>query len=244
MMAKITVMSCLMAMLLLGSAHCQEVGDDLAVIHDTDGYVNVRANPSSSSSIIGKVFTGDIIYFSPENIKNGWYPVNYQINTEKEDDSKEIIGYIHKTRVTPLSKFKKVVFKNKKIDAETLNLSDDRISLVISTGNFDSTKHAISQDKSGQYLINGVRAWGTEGQLPLYEITSINLSENGDKIEIPFKEYWNLYEPNFERINVYIEKNRIYVHMQNSDGAAVYDAIFVIKNKKYQRKYVYQNPYD
>jgi len=81
-MKKIAIISCWLLVPFFGSVHCQEVGDDLAIIYDTDGYVNVRSNPSITSSIIGKVITDDVLYFSPENIKNGWYPIKDQVQTE------------------------------------------------------------------------------------------------------------------------------------------------------------------
>ncbi|MFK7001443.1 SH3 domain-containing protein [Flavobacterium oreochromis] len=67
----------------------ENIGEDLYVINDKDGYTNLRKGKSSSSEIIGKINTGTEIFILDENDKD-WWLIETTIGEQ---------GYIHKSRI-------------------------------------------------------------------------------------------------------------------------------------------------
>ncbi len=64
----------------------------LGVIDDVDGFVHIRVDTSSKSEIIGKIYEDEyFVYF--EDTQSNWWPVISNNN---------ILGYVHKSRITYL----------------------------------------------------------------------------------------------------------------------------------------------
>jgi hypothetical protein len=231
---------------------------ELATTNDKDGYTNVRSGPSASSDVVWKFHNGEIFYYSRSSTKNDWIYVYRDIDISAIPEGKrtsvlarfhrycntvEVDGYIHKSKIQPLSQLEEVNFKKRKITTTTLTLDSDPISVSLASASFDPARHKISMVCNDTY-IDGRRAWGTDGDVPNKEISSLRVSLNGQSIPVPASEYSNLYEPNFEGFRFYLSKTGgILLHMMNSDGAAVYDAVFLIKNGKIHRIFVNLNPY-
>jgi hypothetical protein len=232
--------------------------DELATINDRDGYTNVRSGPSASSDVVWKFDNGDVLYYSRSRTKNDWIYVYCDIDASTIPEGKrssilarfrghcntvEINGYIHKSRLQPLSQLEEIKFNKRMLTKTTIALDNDSISFSLASLPFDSARHKISTVCNDTY-VDGRRAWGTDGGIPNKEISSLSVSLAGKSISVPASEYSNLYEPNFEGFHFYLSKTGgILLHMSNSDGAAVYDAVFLIKGGKVHRIFVNLNPY-
>ncbi len=77
-------------------------------INDKDGYVNVRAKPSATSSIVDKFTKDEFFYYVPDGTSE-WWPVNRK-------GLQNIIGYVHKSRVKNYVDFSEEM-KNRVINA-------------------------------------------------------------------------------------------------------------------------------
>lgn len=63
-------------------------GQEHGYIKDTDGYTNLRLNPSGESEIIGIIITGQEFEYYPDKSTN-WWKVNFKYQS----------GFIHKSRI-------------------------------------------------------------------------------------------------------------------------------------------------
>jgi hypothetical protein len=231
--------------------------DGLATINDKDGYTNVRSGPSASSDVVWKFHNGEIFYYSLPNPIKDWIYVYWDIDISSIPKEKRsgilarfhsycntvaMNGYIHKSRMQPFSQLEEVTFKKRKMTETTITLDSDAMSFSLASAPFDSAHHKISKVCNDTY-IDGRRAWGTDENIPQKEISSLSISLNGQSISVPASEYSNLYDPNFEGFHFYLSKTGgTLLHMMNSDGAATYDAVFLVKDGKFRRIFVNLNP--
>jgi hypothetical protein len=89
----------------------------LGVINDPDGYTNVRANKSSSSSVIYKIYDENKRFEIIDN-SGEWWKIKFDIN----EYPYEIIGFIHNSRVELIDNDEDfLVAKNGFINANNLN---------------------------------------------------------------------------------------------------------------------------
>ena len=73
---------------------------ELGYINDSDGYTNLRAEPSSKSDIIGIITTGQEFKYQPDK-SSDWWKVNFKFRS----------GYIHKSRVQSFNEIEKQISK-------------------------------------------------------------------------------------------------------------------------------------
>lgn len=69
----------------------------IAIISDSDGYVNVREKPDAHSKIVRRIKENELFYFTPIS-KAEWYPVYLK-------EALPCIGYIHKSRIKTYGDF-------------------------------------------------------------------------------------------------------------------------------------------
>lgn len=89
--------------------------------------------------------------------------------------------------------------------------------------------------------IDGKLFWGTDGTVPKTKVHSLKVSLDGVHVPIPESEVDGLYNPNFGCNRVFCynfvyqskDKKRIYIRMDNSDGAGFYQVIWIIQEGKY-----------
>ncbi|MCU0352441.1 MAG: SH3 domain-containing protein [Cytophagales bacterium] len=203
----------------------------LAIVKDKDGYVNVREGRGTDTKVVGRILEGDaFLYLEPE--KSEWYEIFY--STGKD----HITGYIHKSRVVPINQLPRV--RDRKVSSNQVVIVNDSISFSISKTAFDAKNHKIGKTNSSFVsTIDGVRPSGVDGGLPKFEIKEFVLEINGRQITIPKQAYSDLFEPNFEYLNVCFFKDRMYIYMPlNSDGAGGYEAVWIFRNGQYLKRYV------
>lgn len=226
------------------------------VINDSDGFVNVRESPDISGKIICPLNNGMVVFetWNEDASHNNWIFVEFyvpkkdagNIRKKPEEWIPEVMngyslfsGWIYKDRLMAVNKQKE--FKKKWTDKDFV-LYNDSINIKFRSKEFDKTKHEIEiKDQYGVVKIDGHHFIGTDGGIPRYEIQSLQVEINHNKIEIPRTCYYDLYEPNFNRFtDAYIDDGgTIYLTMYNSDAAGSYEVIFIIKDNKYFGRYVF-----
>jgi len=129
--------------------------------------------------------------------------------------------------------------------------SNDTVTVQITTGGFDPTKHKVTwyDDKYAVKLDNHA-FWGTENTVPKHAISSIVAVIEEDTVVIPQTAFVDLYEPHLYYTdangsqktfcNVYrsLDKRKYYIYMVNGDGNGRYEVTWVIQDKKYLRRVV------
>lgn len=247
-------------LLLFDFAYSQELLDELATINGAGKSISIRSKPDKSSEIVGQLHADDIFYYSPSRTKDGWCLVFYDIDTasiSKADranlskhfkiscNSVYVKGYIPENEIQLLSKLPEISFEKVQKTETSIYLQNDSITFFLSSETFAPSKHKLSEVCYWKY-VDGLRAWGTDpgSSIPMTQISSIKLALFGKEIQFPASEYSNLYEPNFDHFYFYLDKNGgLFFHMENSDGAGVYDAVFLIRNGTCKLIFVNLNPY-
>ncbi|MEO8884977.1 MAG: SH3 domain-containing protein [Mucilaginibacter sp.] len=198
------------------------------IINDKDGFVNVRKSPSINSPIVGKIYSDQLFGYDYDTADNSkWVDIFQQ-----HENTGHLEGYISRNKILPLTALK----KNKK--------NNDSLSVVIKSSAFNPQMHTLQYNKPRKneradlVKIDGKAIWGQDGGIPKKEISSVKIIKNGTQITIPKTAYNDLYEPDFGSLNIYSNKNTIYIEMENSDGAGWYTIIWVIKDNKFDYRYI------
>jgi hypothetical protein len=137
------------------------------------------------------------------------------------------------------------------IKNDEIIFSNDTMSVKITTGGFDATKHKVTwyDDKYAVKLDNHA-FWGTENKVPRTSITSVVAVMGLDTIVVPPAAYADLYEPRLyfkdangnakSYCNVYVapDHRKIYVYMLNGEGNGRYEVTWIIQDKHYLRRVV------
>ncbi len=208
----------------------QAVYAQFAVINDSDGYTNLRQEDKSTSLVLTQITNKEAfwVYHSDDQQgSEGWKFVAF--NRPGEEKTKE--GYIHESRITPIATFKEL--KPFPLSPTYFAFSDGETILEIKTGRFDPTAHLIGRHEGGwAETIDGKKIRGTDGELPKQEIKWITLIEGEEKYEIPPEEFANFYEPNLSMKAYKDPDGKLYLTMNNSDGAGAYVAVMVFQDGK------------
>lgn len=206
----------------------------LAIIQDSDGYVNMRSEPSNSGKIIRKLIASDMFFcLKPDG---DWYAIAVYVKDSLQYSS----GYIHKSRVKFIHEYDsvylsqaskdKLIFKNKTVQVDIKTKPFDRKA--------NSIEYAVD-DVNHRYVktINHKSVWGTDGGLPDLAYEYIRVTIAGNNIALPAKAYDNLYQSDFRHMKVYqdVQNDIIYIEGLNGDGAGAYIFAIVIKNKQFEK---------
>lgn len=214
-----------------------------AIVFDKDGYVNLRAEANTKSKIIGTIKSGEIVYiFNVGNDSETWLIIDYH-------DSRDMLltGYVHKSRLKEISSFEKIPVKTLTENSVEFYSESRKIGAKIKSGvfDYDSNKRFFSKTKYGEYEIEdrfkGKQIWGTDGSIPSENYLSVTVSWKGRSIEVPEKEYENLFQVNHDFSNCYYDAktDKLYLESLNSDGAGSYWVLFVFEKGKYKETIVY-----
>jgi len=227
-------------LLLLIGSYFNVNAQKFAIINDADGFVNVREKPNIYAAIRGKLYQGDIFSFDAET-KVDWVAIYKQVSSNYG-----IEGYVHKTKIWPLSKLKKS--RNPVINFNSSIATLDSLVVTVLSAKFIPKKHKLKYSKTeagckncATYLssIDEKHIWGTDGGIPKSTITSLKITHSGSSIVIPRSGFNDLYEPNLKTLQIFRKDNKtIFIYMNNSDGAGGYSVIWVIKNGKYFKRYL------
>ena len=201
-----------------------------AIIKDKDGFTNMRKEPNTQSKIIGKIKDDELFYCLWNEGHDDWYEIDFEGSS----------GFIHKSRIQSLADLPHE--KSSKQIKDTLFLTKGNLSIKIVKANFIKSAHKIVKDnQKGIFLIDGKQPWGVDFGIPSMSIQSIEITVDNGVINIPKSELADLFNPNFESGNLYFkDKDTFYLVMQNGDAAGSYGVAFVIKDKRYVKRYIFR----
>jgi len=238
MIRRLSEMKIIIIVVAILSFNIRVDAQNYAIIKDSDGFTNVRKEGNSKSAVVGKIYTGGIFsYESDTNTharKSEWVEI-YQMT----ENGSFVEGYVHRSRILPLSSLKNI--SAAKPDANSAVVNNDSITIKVTAAKFIAKNHKLSHMRSSPYYdkIDGKKIWGTDGEIPKKAITGLSIIINGSALSIPTSAIDNLFEPNFYTLRAYFgSANTFYIQMYNSDGAGGYTVIWIIKNGKYQKRYL------
>lgn len=214
--------------------------DEFCVVQDSDGYTNVRGKPRLTSKVIAKVDHGQIVWIYSGAVKK-WPNVIFMDKTGKERS-----GFIHLSRVKPLTDFESIVGKVSEEDqTEFFEKGDLKVKIEIEPFQIEGrelTYKEYSEDQRYLIEIDGKEYWGTDGGIPREQYRKITIQQNEKTITLPDAALQNLFNPGLYPGNTKVifnpDENAIYITSFNSDGAGGYTVAFVIQDGKYKSRAV------
>src|SRR4051812_829808 len=108
-----------------------------AIVHDNNGYLNVRQDAQQNSKLVDKLKNGHLIYCL--DTKGNWTNIDYTKN------GIELNGYIYKDRYLLISKFLSIPISHK-ADNKII-LKKDTIEITITQTKFDKKHHQFKYIK-------------------------------------------------------------------------------------------------
>lgn len=194
-----------------------------AIVQDKDGFVNVREEENINSKILKKLNNGTVVPIDQEVSDNQWVLVEYEPESN---------GYIFHDRIKKVDEYLNInAFK---IASNAVNFEHNELKILIETKKFDKKKHVITKEGDLIYAIDGEEILGTDGILPQTEYQSFKIIYQNNLIEVPAKFYKNLYNADVKNFKLTYnqDSNQYYLFGTFSDGAATYDAIWVLEKGK------------
>lgn len=204
-----------------------------AIIHDQDGYCNVRSSSEKGNNIIDKLYNGHLVYALENN--GNWTNIDFTKN------NKELNGQVYKDRVILISSYLDIpILTNTK--SQTV-LKKDSLNVILNQQSFDRTKHKFTYNKEYNdqiQLIDNKKYWGTDGGIPKTEYKSVEVHIGNKKVTLPHKALENLYEISLNNTHVNYDQTNdiIYIQSMNSDGAGSYEVIWKIEKGVYKERYI------
>jgi hypothetical protein len=204
-----------------------------AVVSDKDGYTNVRKDAVKKNNIIDSLKNGHLIYCF-EN-KDNWTNIDYS------KKNKELNGYIYSDRYKVISSYLIIPIGSQ--TKNSVRLAKDSIEVLLTQKSFDKTKHKFKYFKEANNqieLIDNENYWGADGGMPKIEYQKIKVKVGHKTIDLPKAATKNLFEPSIynTQVNFDKERNIIYIHSMNSDGAGAYEVIWKIENGTYKERFI------
>jgi len=205
-----------------------------AIVHDPDGFCNVRSKPVvDPENVIGRLNNGDIVY-SFERLGN-WTEVVFMNAGENHN------GYIYHDRLINVSNY--AAMKDIVDLGDAVMLLNDSIEITLERQRFNAVKHKLVYEE-GKYLkaIDGGEVWGQDGGVPSWEYKSIHVRFQDGEVLIPSEAICDLYEPELVRTRVYYDatSHTLYMEAVNGDGAGTYFVMWRIVSQRYVDRFVFR----
>ena len=223
--------------------------DGFALVHDADGYTNLRERPNLKAKVLAKIPNGTPLECIEELSENRPDFCFVQLQQANADDS----GFIHYSRlIFPASDKNFVRLREQSGHDDTLTLSGNGQKVHIVARRIHpkrSNFSGISKDKYTARLYQGKPFYGVDSIIPksVFALESITL--NGQAV--PAAELQGLFSPDFAATardsNVYkgweayyrrSDKTLYLFGRQGSDGAP-FGVCFIFKDGKFQRRYLW-----
>jgi len=207
-----------------------------AIVHDVDGFVNVRKKANLKSEITGKVLHNEIVYLTDEDLTDtNWKYAFYETSSKEE-----ITGYIHSSRLKILSDFLKIDFFKTEDNVVVFTDDNEKIKIEIAIQSFNSQKNInyFSSKDGYYYAYKNKTVWGTDGNLPDRSYKFVKVKIKGKHAQVPQSLLENLFQPasiqktddfTFIEINYDKKNDVLYISSLNSDGAGSYVVLFVFE---------------
>lgn len=200
---------------------------DFAVIQDKDGFVNVRKEPDASATIAYKI-TNEPFYVLHKS-KNGFYEI-----LSKNHNGLDESYFIHKSRVQFVKSFSKLT-SSYNSTGDSTELKGFGYLINLSSKPFSKENHNMSFEKNDNFSLAALdgftKFWGSDGAVPYMEYKVFDIKYLGQSISITNKIKGDLFNPTIKNSKAYFDKltKKLYLILENGDGAGVYHVVFVIK---------------
>src|SRR5215831_13254846 len=206
-----------------------------AYISDKDGYVNVRKGAANTERILDTLRNGHLIYCLEK--KGNWTSVWYYTKKYKE----ELYGYVYRDRLHLITDYENIPETSREFNKYVLG--KDSIKVTVSAKKFDRSKYRFTYNKDANpsiLFINGKQYWGTDGEMPKTEYSSIIIQIGARKITLPPSALENLFQPSTYSTLVHIDSSNdvIYIEASNSDGAGAYSVLWRVEKGVYKDRFV------
>jgi len=206
-----------------------------AFISDKDGYVNVRKGAANTEHIQDTLRNGHLVYCLEK--KGNWTSIWYYTKKSKE----ELDGYIYNDRLQQINDYDNIPELSNQ--SNKYILGKDSIKVTVSAKKFDRSKYRLTYYKDANpfiQFINGKQYWGTDGEIPKTEYSSIIIQIGARKITLPPAALENLFQPDTYSTIVHIDFSNdiIYIQASNSDGAGAYEVLWRVEKGVYKDRFV------
>ena len=223
--------------------------DGFALVHDADGYTNLRERPNLKAKVLAKIPNGTPLECIEELSENRPDFCFVQLQQANADDS----GFIHYSRlIFPASDKNFVRLREQSGHDDTLTLSGNGQKVHIVARRIHpkrSNFSGISKDKYTARLYQGKPFYGVDSIIPksVFALESITL--NGQAV--PAAELQGLFLPDFAATargsnaydgwEAYYRRTDKTLYLFNSvnNDAGSFGMCFVFKDGKFQRRYVW-----
>lgn len=200
----------------------------IGFVVDPDGFTNVREKAGFESKVVYKVDTGVVFFITNEYLDleeewiEIWIPGNSFSINEVGKQVKSVTGFIHRSRIRPLSSLTEI--------------SDPVVSLI-----FEVKKAELTRDTL-------LEVYGLD--IPLsssYAVSDLWLQWNDKRIRQPNELYADLYNIFFEsgtytssgdRFATYLQGGTYFINQQCADGAGYYEIIWVVREGRIVQRLV------
>ena len=223
--------------------------DGFALVHDADGYTNLRERPNLKAKVLAKIPNGTPLECIEELSENRSDFCFVQLQQENADDS----GFIHYSRlIFPASDKNFVRLREQSGHDDTLTLSGNGQTVHIAARRIHpkrSNFSGISKDKYTARLYQGKPFYGTDYVIPQSVFALERITLNGQTV--PAAELQGLFSPDFaatardsqvyDRWEAYYRSidKRLYLFGRQGSGAGSFDVCFIFKDGKFQRRYLW-----
>ncbi|MEZ4772462.1 MAG: hypothetical protein R3D00_04705 [Bacteroidia bacterium] len=233
--------------LFLASIFCSQGWAQLAIIQDPDGFTNVREEHGIQGKPLDQIKDFEVFWvIESEDNQSAWRDVSFYRHFDDLPEAKQLklkdklymnrlwlYGYIHESRIRFIEDLPGINQISKNDSAA--EFSNEKISVKIEVSSFDARNHNIVFNENWISEIDGAVPFGTDGEMPIAEISAVSVSSEDFQLSIPREMLRDLFLPNIKawRAGVFIgPKDELYIVMHNSDGAGYYDLVWVIKDGK------------
>lgn len=127
---------------------------NFAKVTNVQSYANFRLGPSTSSSLIGTIPKGTVLYLI--SYSSGWYQVNYNGK----------VGYIYESLLSPIESGKYVAVKS--VYQLNIRTAPSTTSQIIGTISQNQYAEVIGYSQDGNWVkirLNGVEGWSSKTYL-------------------------------------------------------------------------------
>ena len=220
-----------------------------ALVHDADGYTNLRERPNLKAKVLAKIPNGTPLECIEELSENRPDFCFVQLQQANADDS----GFIHYSRlIFPASDKNFVRLREQSGHDDTLSLSGSGQKVHIVARRIHpklSDFSGINKDNFTARLYQGKPFYGMDSMIPKSVFALERITLNGQAV--PAAELQGLFSPDFaatargsnvyEKWEAYYRRNDKTLYLfgrQGSDGAP-FDVCFIFKDGKFQRRYLW-----
>lgn len=220
-----------------------------ALVHDADGYTNLRERPNLKAKVLAKIPNGTPLECIEELSENRPDFCFVQLQQANADDS----GFIHYSRlIFPASDKNFVRLREQSGHDDTLSLSGSGQKVHIVARRIHpklSDFSGINKDNFTARLYQGKPFYGMDSMIPKSVFALERITLNGQAV--PAAELQGLFSPDFaatargsnvyEKWEAYYRRSDKTLYLfgrQGSDGAP-FDVCFIFKDGKFQRRYLW-----